>query len=82
MSPIHTASLHYFSRVSWISNRLTHPPPVELAHVSHTDCLITNIDCGSEEPICPCGLYVDLRLNTLSATKQGNQIVKCYFQGD
>lgn len=80
--PIHTASLHYFSRVSWISNRFTRPPPVKLAHVSHIDRLITNIDCGSEEPICPCGLYVDPRLNAHSTTKQWNQIVKWYFQGD
>lgn len=36
------SSLHYFSRVSWISNRLSHPPPGKLARVSHVDCLITN----------------------------------------
>lgn len=65
---------------------LTHPPPGKLAHVNHIDCLITNIDCGSEysweEPICPRSLYADVRLNTRSATKQWNQVVKCYSQGD
>lgn len=62
--------------------RLTHPPPVKLAHISHIVCLITNIDCGSEESICPHGLHIDPRLNTHSTTKQWNQIVKFYFQGD
>lgn len=78
--PIHIASSPNFSSI--MNLKQAHPPPVKLARVSHIDCLITNLHCGSEEPICPCGFYVDLRLDTHSATKQWNQIAKCYSQGD
>lgn len=81
MSPIHPASSRYFS--GYQGSKQAHSPPSnEAAHVSHIDCLITSIGWGSEEPICSCGLYVDLRLNTHSTTKQWNRVVKCYFQGD
>lgn len=85
MSPIHTASSHSFSSVM-DSNRLTYSPPVKLAHASHIDCLITNRARGNEglqeDPICPCLLYMNVRLNTHSTTKQWYQVVKGNSQGN
>jgi hypothetical protein len=85
MSPIHTASSHAFSSVLG-SNSLTYSPPAKLAHANHIDCLITNRARGNEglqeEPICPSGLYMDVRLNTRSTTEQWNQVGKCDSQGN
>ena len=44
-----TQLLHMISLVSRISNMITHSPPGKLAQVRHIDCLITNIECGSED---------------------------------
>lgn len=79
MGPIHTASSHSFSCVM-DSNRLAYSPPAKLAHANHIDCLITNRARGNEglqeEPICPSGLYMDVRLNTHSTTRQWHQVGK------
>ena len=85
MSPIHRASSQARSSVL-DSNRLTSSLLAKLAHANHIDCLITNRARGNEglqeEPICPCGLYTNVRHNACSTTKQWNQVVKCDSQGN